>query len=117
MPRGSGGASAWYVLLLWVVFILVGETFGSQVLHWLLQLYEGPPIATCAALVLSHAFAFSGTSSIKQGTEHARPLWSASRKRLAILGKVPSYIDCGPALARGYWTSLHLDFFSPSTMR
>ena len=57
MPRGSVGASAWYVLLVWVVFMLVGETFGSQVLHWLLQLYERPPLATCAALVLSKAFA------------------------------------------------------------
>ena len=57
MPRGSVGASAWYVLLLWVVIILVGETIESQVLHWLLQLYEGPLLATCSALVLSHAFA------------------------------------------------------------
>ena len=93
---------------------ICGETFGSHVLHWLPQLYEGSPIATCAALVPSHAFAFSGISSSQGGTGHARPLWSASRKRLAILGKAPSYIDYGPALAGGYWTSLHLDFFSPS---
>ena len=57
VPRGSVGASAWYVLLLWVVIILVGETIESQVLHWLLQLYEGPLHATCAVLVLFHAFA------------------------------------------------------------